>query len=218
MVLRPDPAGIAVYMIRRNSRSRFMPDAYVFPGGAVDPGDGEPPHSFAVAALRELFEEAGILIACDARGARAKLDAGAQAELRSRGAAGEPLVELLRADGLVLDTRALVYYSNWITPASEPIRFDAHFFVARAPDGQAGAADATEVHDGIWVVPSDALARAERNELTIRFPTQKHLERLARFAQVDAFIEHALLRNVAPVYPYDDGTESFGLPGGPDSW
>lgn len=195
-----------------------MPDAYVFPGGAVDPADGEAPHSYGVAALRELFEEAGILIACDARGERAMLDDRTQANLRARGAAGTPLVELLDAERLHLDTRALVYYSNWITPASEPIRFDAHFFVARAPEGQSGAADAIEVHDGRWMVPSDALARAERNELTIRFPTQKHLERLARYADVEAFIDHAKTRSVAPIHPYDDGTESFGLSGGPDSW
>jgi 8-oxo-dGTP pyrophosphatase MutT (NUDIX family) len=218
MVLRPDPAGIAVYMIRRSSRSRFMPDAYVFPGGAVDPQDGEAPHAFAIAALRELFEEAGMLIACDVRGARAELDAQTLAHLRASSAAGVPLVELLRARELVLDTRALTYYSNWITPTNEPIRFDAHFFAARAPEGQIAAADAVEVHDGMWVTPADALARAERNELTIRFPTQKHLERLARYRDVDAFFEHALTRKVEPVQPFADGTEVFGFADGEDAW
>ena len=74
------------------------------------------------------------------------------------------------------------------------------------------------MHDGRWLVPREALASAARNELTIRFPTQKHLERLARYPDVEAFMQHALLRTVAAVNPYDDGTESFGLPSGPDSW
>jgi 8-oxo-dGTP pyrophosphatase MutT (NUDIX family) len=218
MVLRPDPAGMAVYMTRRSSRSRFMPDAYVFPGGAVDPADGEPPQAFAVAALRELFEEAGILIASDATGSPAALDAAQLAALRARCAEGAPLAELLGAHALTLDTSALTYYSNWITPASEPIRFDAHFFVARAPEGQAGLADATEVHDGRWFVPRRALASAERKELTIRFPTQKHLERLARFEELEAFMAHARARNVLPIEPVDDGTDSFGLASGAESW
>jgi len=202
MVLRPDPAGMAVYMTRRSSRSRFMPDAYVFPGGAVDPADGEPPQAYVVAALRELFEEAGILIACDAAGAPADLDAERRVSLRAQCKEGAGLAELLAASQLRLDTSALTYYSNWITPASEPIRFDAHFFVARAPAGQAGLADSS----------------AARNELTIRFPTQKHLERLARFGDVEAFMAHARARTVIPVEPFDDGTESFGLAAGADSW
>jgi 8-oxo-dGTP pyrophosphatase MutT (NUDIX family) len=218
MVLRPDPAGMAVYMTRRSSRSRFMPDAYVFPGGAVDPADGEPPQAYVVAALRELFEEAGILIACDAAGAPADLDAERRVSLRAQCKEGAGLAELLAASQLRLDTSALTYYSNWITPASEPIRFDAHFFVARAPAGQAGLADSSEVHDGRWLVPREALASAARNELTIRFPTQKHLERLARFGDVEAFMAHARARTVIPVEPFDDGTESFGLAAGADSW
>jgi 8-oxo-dGTP pyrophosphatase MutT (NUDIX family) len=218
MVLREGRAGFAVYMTRRSSRSRFMPDAYVFPGGAVDLADGDPPESYAVAALRELFEEAGILIARDEHGAPSSLDPQVQAELRARGAAGAPLAALLAERGLRFETSALTYYSNWITPASEPIRFDAHFFVTRAPSGQSGEADAIEVHDGMWIEPKDALDRAARNELTIRFPTQKHLERLARFETVDAFLAHAKARVVLPVEPFDDGTEAFGLANGPDSW
>jgi len=218
MLLRPASDGISVYMTRRSSRSRFMPDAYVFPGGAVDAADGEPPAAFSVAALRELFEEAGVLLACDAAGIPAALDAGVLTTLRSEAAGGALLTALLEQRGLRLDLGALTYYSNWITPQNEPIRFDAHFFVARAPEGQIAAADAIEVHDGRWIVAADALARADRGELTIRFPTRKHLERIARYRDVDAFLAHARERAIAAVMPYEDGTGDHGLPGGSDGW
>jgi len=218
MLLRPARAGIVVYMNRRNSRSRFMPDAYVFPGGAVDAADGKPPRAFAIAALRELFEEAGILLARDGAGAPAQLDGPELEALRNCAAQGDRLPSLLQELGLHLDVEALTHYSNWITPESEPIRFDAHFFAARAPEGQIAAADAVEVHDGIWIAAHDALARADREELTIRFPTRKHLERLARYDDVDAFMAHARERTITAVMPFDDGTENYGLPGGTDAW
>jgi recombination protein RecT len=217
MLVRPAGAGIAVYMTRRSSRSRFMPDAYVFPGGAVDANDGDLPEAFAVAALRELFEEAGILLARGADGQPARLDADALSALR-REASGASLTTLLERGGLRLDVEALTYYSNWITPESEPIRFDAHFFIARAPEDQIAAADSIEVHDGMWIAAADALASADRGELTVRFPTRKHLERLARFAEIDALLAHARGRTVVAVMPYDDGTEAYGIPGGADAW
>jgi 8-oxo-dGTP pyrophosphatase MutT (NUDIX family) len=195
-----------------------MPDAYVFPGGAVDAADGTPPGAYAAAAIRELFEEAGVLLARTSDGVPATLDAETLTAMRARAASGSAFGELLAERGLHLDLDALTYYSNWITPESEPIRYDAHFFVARAPDGQTALADAFEVHDGVWITAAEAIARADRDELTIRFPTRKHLERLAQFPDIDAFIAHARARTVAPVMPYDDGTVAFGLPGGPDAW
>jgi 8-oxo-dGTP pyrophosphatase MutT (NUDIX family) len=218
MLLRPAAGGIAVYLIRRSSRSRFMPDAYVFPGGAVDAADGPAPACFAVAAVRELFEEAGILLARTSNEGGAELDQTALIELRAQAAAGAPFSALLESRGLEPDLAALTYYSNWITPQSEPIRFDAHFFIARAPEGQTALADAFEVHDGLWITAREALARAERSELTIRFPTWKHLERLARYDDVEAFFAHAKARTVVPVMPVEDGTEAFGIPGGADAW
>jgi 8-oxo-dGTP pyrophosphatase MutT (NUDIX family) len=218
MLLRPAESGAFVYLIRRSSRSRFMPDAYVFPGGAVDAADGIPPQAYAVAALRELFEEAGVLLVRRVDGLPVTLEADDLAEMRARATAGSALGALLEERGLRLDLDALTYYSNWITPESEPIRFDAHFFVARAPLGQTALADAFEVHDGLWITAAEAIARADRDELAIRFPTRKHLERLAQCPDVDAFIAHARARTVAPVMPYDDGTDTFGLPDDPDAW
>jgi 8-oxo-dGTP pyrophosphatase MutT (NUDIX family) len=224
MLLRPDAAGFAVYMLRRSARSRFVPDAYVFPGGAVDEADrrlaashgvrgsaGPSSPELAVAALREMFEEAGILLAVARDGTPAPLDAAALAGLRAELLGGAGLEEMLERHGLALDAGALTYYSNWITPVSEPIRFNAHFFVARAPDDQIAAADAVEVHDGIWITPSEALARADRGEMTIIFPTRMHLQRLAAQPDVDAMLAHARARHVRPVMPVEreDGQFAF---------
>jgi len=232
MLVRPDPAGVAVYMTRRSARSRFVPDAYVFPGGAVDPEDremavatdglhgsaGRIGAELAAAALRELFEEAGILLARERSGAVATPDAAALAELRAERVAGIAFGELLARHGLVPDAGALLYYSNWITPVTEPRRFDTHFFVARAPEDQIAAADAIEVHDGTWLTPAEAMARGERGEMTIIFPTFKHLERLSRFGDVDSLLEHARARSIAPVMPIErpDGTFAFAVDD--DTW
>ncbi len=222
MLLRPQARGFAVYLMRRASRSRFMPDAFVFPGGAVDAADrsfakaagietvaGGAAPELAVAALRELFEEAGILLAHDAAGERILLAAGDLTALRVELARGASFAALLEGRGYALDIAALAYYSNWITPDGEPIRFDAHFFIARAPAGQTAAADAVEVHDGVWLEPAAALRAAGRGELNLPFPTRKHLERLARYDDIEGLLEHARARAVAAVTPVDRGDGTF---------
>ena len=232
MLVRPDPiSGVAVYMTRRSARSRFVPDAYVFPGGAVDDEDrdlaaastmhgsaGAMAPELAAAAIRELFEEAGILLARDADGVAISPSAAELAELRAERVGGVRFDELLARRGLVPDAGALFYYSNWITPVTEPRRFDTHFFVARAPEDQVAAADAVEVHDGTWLAPAEAIARGDRGEMTIIFPTRKHLERLAAFADVEAVLAHARERSVAPVMPIErpDGTFAFAVDN--DTW
>jgi 8-oxo-dGTP pyrophosphatase MutT (NUDIX family) len=172
----------------------------------------------AAAAIRELFEEAGILFARDAAGVAISPEAAELADLRAERVRGVRFDELLARRGLVPDAGALYYYSNWITPVTEPRRFDTHFFVARAPDDQIAAADAVEVHDGTWLAPAEAIARGDRGEMTIIFPTRKHLERLAAFRDVDAVLAHARARSVAPVMPIErpDGTFAFAVDN--DTW
>jgi len=232
MLVRPDAEfGVAVYMTRRSTRSRFVPDAFVFPGGAVDPEDREMAHAgvlhgsagaiapeLAAAAIRELFEEAGILFARDAGGVVATPDARTLAELRAERVTGKRFDEILAERGLVPDASALLYYSNWITPVTEPRRFDTHFFMARAPEDQIAAADAVEVHDGTWIAPANAMAKADRGEMTIIFPTYRHLDRLAAFDDVDALLAHARARSIAPVMPIErpDGTFAFAVDD--DTW
>jgi recombination protein RecT len=232
MLVRPDAAtGICVYMTRRSARSKFVPDAYVFPGGAVDPEDREIVASggmhgsagavgpeLAVAAIRELFEEAGILLARDRNGAVASPDAATMLALRRERVDGMRFDELLARHGFVPDASALLYYSNWITPVTEPRRFDTHFFIARAPEDQIAAADAVEVHDGIWIAPSEAMARGDRREMMIIFPTYKHLERLSRFGDIDTLLAYARERSVTSVMPIErpDGTFAFAVDD--DTW
>ena len=141
IVARDGDAGIEVYLLRRSSRATAMPDAYVFPGGTLDNGDKSPQArmrlagewrpaepAFTYAAIRETFEECGLLFAVNAiphdalRAARTRM-------LKGERTFNETLTDL----DTKLDARAVRYFSRWITPASNPHRFDARFFVARAP-------------------------------------------------------------------------------------
>jgi recombination protein RecT len=223
--------GLLVYLTRRSSRSRFMPDAFVFPGGTLDSQDktalarahlygavagiGE---EFAIAALRELFEEAGVLIVCDAAGDPTSVVPDRLALLRQDLVKAMPFATLLEREGLFLDARELVYYSRWITPEREPLRFDTHFFIATAPEGQIAVADAVEVHDGAWFAPHEALERADRDELRIMFPTRRHLERLAAHDSIESLLEHARSRTqIGAILPFmRDGRIEF-MPGG-EAW
>jgi recombination protein RecT len=225
MLVRPAAAGFTVYMARRSTKSRFMPAVHVFPGGAVDiedrsasalermQGPVASPGALAVAALRELFEEAGILLACDERGRAAAPSSATLARMRAERSEGADFSAILARHGLRLDARELVYYSNWVTPQSEPIRFDAHFFLARAPLGQVAEADAVELHDGVWIAPADALARAARGDFPIIFPTRSHLERLAGFDDVDALLKHARTRTIRAVMPIEDANGAIAFAG-----
>jgi 8-oxo-dGTP pyrophosphatase MutT (NUDIX family) len=138
-------------MLRRHRKSSFMGSAFVFPGGAADPDDTDP----RATASRELFEEAGILIAdrdidADTAGAwRAKLHDGT-----------DKLAAMLQTAGAQLALDALHYFAHWITPAAESKRFSARFFMAELPEGQTPSFDNRETVDEIWVTPDEALERA----------------------------------------------------------
>lgn len=223
--------GFEVYMARRSKRSKFMPEAYVFPGGTVDAADRSagararllgPPETveapFAIAALRELFEEAGILMACRAGGDAANVAPELLAELRSELKDGAALAGVLERERLFLDARGLYHYSNWVTPSTEPLRFDTHFFVARAPRDQVAAADAFELYDGQWIEPRVALASSTRGEIRLMFPTVRHLERLGQFDSVDAAIEHARGRRIVSVEPFITGSGTIEIPAEALEW
>jgi 8-oxo-dGTP pyrophosphatase MutT (NUDIX family) len=231
MLLREGPRGLEVYLTRRSARSAFVPSTFVFPGGAVEPGDAAPAMlarlrgadarvapATSVAALRELFEEAGILLACDEAGAPLALDAAQLVALRAELTSGTPLDALLARNRWLLDARELAYYSNWITPRGETRRFDAHFFLAALPAGQLAAADAVEVHDGIWLTPGEALRRADGDALPIIFPTRKHLERLRAHATIAAALAEARARTVVPVRPVIDERGEPSLPDELAAW
>jgi 8-oxo-dGTP pyrophosphatase MutT (NUDIX family) len=223
------PRGIEVFVVRRSARSAFMPDAYVFPGGALDAGDAAPqavarldsvpagvPAEFAVAAIRELFEEAGVLLAHRPDGAPPAHGDVAAARVALARDGFDATIERLQ---LTLSGSALSYYSRWITPPVETTRrFDTRFFVARAPEGQRASADAVETHDGLWISPADALARGDRGEIVLVFPTRKHLERLAGFGSVAELVEHTHERTPRPIMPDVDADGTISLPPELQAW
>ena len=199
IVTRNGPAGIEAYMLRRNAGSRAFPDAYVFPGGAVDDGDRGPiargqlvgawrpaEHEFAYAAIRETFEECGLLYA-DAAVPPDRLRAD-RAELLAR---TRTFAEIVDALGVRLDARALHYFARRVAPPGAPIRFDARFFVAELPLEQLPEADEAETSGGRWVRPAEMVAAAEAKAVHVLPPTVLYLRRLAAFTEVRALLAFA---------------------------
>ena len=158
ILLRRTPeagAGFEVFFVRRHRGSSFMASAYVFPGGAAEEGEDA-----RTAAARELFEEAGVLLARDSGVQAETLELPNQDHIRKRVLAGTPAKAALAVAGLVWSTEGLVPWSHWITPSVEKKRFSARFFVIELPPGQEPRFDATETVDQVWVTPQDAIGRA----------------------------------------------------------
>lgn len=209
MLVRDGADGLEVFMVRRNLELDFVAGAYVFPGGAVDEADrhadleelcdglsdkeasallglDEGGLAFWVAAIRECFEEAGVLLARDSGGKVVSLaDPATAARFAEHRAAVEAgrlgLVEVCRAEGLRLMTDAIGYFSHWVTPEGPPRRYDTRFFVAEAPSEQEPLHDGGETVASVWVRPSDALVRHAGGELDLILPTVRSLESLSAF-------------------------------------
>lgn len=206
-----------IYLTRRSARSSFAPDAFVFPGGTVDPQDETGPgESLLLAAIRELFEEAGVLFAKTTASLpvdAAAIDWSSVAAQRNAIRDGNlSFADFLRARDWQADTASLTRFSHWITPRSEPRRYDTHFFFAVAPPDQVALADAFETHDGVWIAPADALAEYRAGRLHLVYPTIKHLERLAGFDSVDAALAFARGKPVVTVEPTDSGEGDYEIP------
>jgi 8-oxo-dGTP pyrophosphatase MutT (NUDIX family) len=184
--------------------------------GSDEPAVGnEDAAALMIAALRELFEEAGVLLArtAAAQPVEARGDDWPRvAEQRDAVRSGElPFADFLAQHDWYADARALTLFSHWITPPSEPRRYNTHFFFAVAPSDQAALADASETHDGIWVAPSAALERRRAGELHLVYPTIKHLERLASFDSVEAALGYAQRKRVLTIVPRDTA-DDFEIP------
>lgn len=195
LLLRDGPDGPEVLMTRRSPTASFAPGAYVFPGGGIDPADREA-HAIAarrpgqsedrltqaVAAIRESFEELGILLARHADGAPVGPEDVAALDRQG------PFLAQCRARGLVLAADEVWLLAHWITDRDLPRRFDVPFLVARMPQGQAAIADESEQFEPVWVRPGEALARHRAGQFFMIFPTIRTLERLEKFASVDAIL------------------------------
>lgn len=185
MLLRDTDAGLEVFMLRRTTAAAFAAGMYVFPGGKLDPADGEGDEAFVVAAIRECYEECGVLLAVDPDG---NMVHDGHPALAHRGAVYDGTVdvrELARDHGLRLATDSLIWMSHWITPKGELARrFDTRFFVAASPVGQSSHHDDNETVASMWVRPTDAVGQFERGELQLMPPTITNLRFLAEHADV----------------------------------
>ena len=216
ILLRDAQAGPEVFMLQRTRGAAFLPGAYVFPGGALDGSDRDPRAAqrvtglsdeqasaklglgagglaYWIAAARECFEEAGILIAVQKDGAPVATErAQALEDWREPLNAGKrSFTELLEREDLFVPASEIVYFAHWITAAGRPRRFNTRFFLARAPRGQDGAHDQTETVHSFWISPREALERHERQEIEVIFPTRTSLADIARFTTAAAAVEHA---------------------------
>ena len=251
MLVRDSTDGLEVCMLRRHLDSDFVGGAYVFPGGKVDEEDrselaqtvcagrsdaqasaildvGSGGLAFFVAALRECFEEAGILLAYPAGATGGALyrpqDEAAEARLaRFRVEVNAKRVGFLEAcerAKVLLAVDRVLYFSHWITPEPAPKRFDTRFFLACVPPGQTAIHDDYETVETVWVRPQEALDRNDAGEFDLIFPTVKNLQAISRFASADALIEAAAaVEQVPAVLPrvISDGNGArIVLPGDPD--
>ncbi|MBK6462854.1 MAG: hypothetical protein IPF92_17880 [Myxococcales bacterium] len=239
LLLRDSPDGPEIFCVERNKASRFMGGALVFPGGKVDAADGDEAlalrtrglplarqgfadtdahlRALAVAALRESLEEAAILpvaggIHADLLALRAELTGGF-------GGFGA----LLERAGLTLDLAELHPFARWVTPETEARRFDARFFVCRAPDGQPGAHDEGETTASFWATPRAVLERFANDEVRLAPPTHRCLELFAELPSVDAAFALATRADLRPICPalvgQQEGAETLfalTLPGDPE--
>ena len=196
LLLRDGPQGIEVLMTRRAMTASFAPGAYVFPGGGIDAADAQA-HSMAqrrpkqsdlhltqaIAAIRESFEELGILFARHSDGRWADNTDIAHIDRKQAFAAQ------CQARGLTLAADQVFVLAHWITDRDLPRRFDVPFLVARMPEGQTPVADESEQFEPVWVRPVDALTRHEAGQFFIIFPTIRTLDRLKAFATVDEVLQ-----------------------------
>ena len=192
LLLRDGPQGLEVLMTRRSMTASFAPGAYVFPGGVIDPADAHAQAltrrrptqtderlTQAVAAIRESFEELGILLARRPDGSHANATDIAKLDRKAA------FLDQCAQHQLTLAADEVFLLTHWITDRDLPRRFDVSFLAARMPEGQTPVADEAEQFEPVWVRPADALERHRHGQFFIIFPTIRTLERLQAFARVD---------------------------------
>ncbi len=223
VLLRDPPADsdqpFEAYFTRRPDHFTFVGGFHVFPGGAMDAADQRPATlarvreltteqaladlagsteastalAHWVTAVREVFEEAGVLLAVNADGSDVAppivADFLANVPRTHEHHAAEVFLDHVEHHGLVIDARQIRYFSHWITPPGPPRRFDTRFFVARLPAGQHTAPHPTEVDGEAWHGPAAAIGRWEVGELSLMPPSVFTLQQLASFPSIDAIFE-----------------------------
>lgn len=213
LLLRDGAGGMEVFMEVRHAAMTFASGALVFPGGRVDPEDymlaadpkispatvGLAPQAGAlrVAAIRETYEECGVLLARP-HGANALLSA---TRTRAIAARRRPFVDMLVEEGLGLAADRLIHFAHWITPVHRPRRFDTHFFAIAAPEGQHADHDGSESVASMWITPRDAITGSEAGRFKLVFATLMNLRRLDRNRNVAEALDAAARTPVVTVTP-----------------
>jgi 8-oxo-dGTP pyrophosphatase MutT (NUDIX family) len=248
MMLRDTPAGMEVFLVKRHSASDVLGGAYVFPGGKVDVGDTAPDMArrldqsptalhaalnehdidaitaagLYVAALREVYEECGVLFAEPAPNETEDSEPQSQASeasLTHLTGTGASFDTLMDQHGLRLQTRKLVPWARWVTPTAPSLmrkRFDTRFFVSLVPSLQTASHDDHETTDSVWLSPRDALNHYWQDRMALAPPQIMSLAHLARFTTAGEAMADALGRKPALIrpQPYDmEGTRVICYPG-----
>lgn len=250
VLLRDRAAGPAeILLVQRHGRSKFAAGDYVFAGGKVEAddipddverfcrgltaaeasarlgGDLTPRQALGywVGAIREAFEEVGILLAYDAAGGFVRPtpdnDERFAAYRRACQSSNPAFFTMLRAEGLTLATDRLTYFAHWITPEEQPLRFDTRFFATEAPPDQTPEVDGHEIVASRWLTTAEAFEALGRKEITLRLPTIKNLELLQRAGARTADVLHGLrglsVPTIRPRVLQVDGKPLAVLPGDP---
>ena len=204
MLARDSAAGIEFLMVRRSSQSPFAPDALVFPGGTVDAGDFVQDPPACMLRLQKTFRATvSPLLPCDETPITGD-EAIALVNAAVREAREEASVEV--------SGNALHLFSHWITPPTEPRRYNTFFFVARARDGTHGSADEFETHDARWTTARAAFLAHAAAEVHLVYPTIKHLERALAFRTVEELIAFTKEKPIVTIMPWGAPSEGFTMP------
>ncbi len=230
LMLRDGPTGLEVFMVVRHHQIDFASGALVFPGGKIDPGDYEARDycthtenvnnedlALKVGAIREAFEECGILLARDESeelidGTRLSQLEGLRAQLNSNEIS---IADFLRGENMILACDLLQHFAHWITPAMMPKRFNTHFYLAKAPEDHVAMHDGHESVDSIWISPQDVLERGKEGKFTLILPTRLNVEMLGQSKSVEEAMNMARDRTIVTVEPWTenrDGVKYLCIP------
>jgi 8-oxo-dGTP pyrophosphatase MutT (NUDIX family) len=226
------PEGFETFLLKRHEKSSFMGGNFVYPGGRVDRNDGsleicsfskgitldeaqkilggtvsqEESLAHWIAGIRELFEEAGVLLAYDQKGDLFQIKNRDEQEKfldyrQSLQKSGLTICEMAQKEKLLFALDQLHYYAHWITPEARSERFDTRFFLARYPSGQEATHDERETTAGAWITPQKALEDNLKGEVALSPPTLKTLEDLSRFKTINEIFTSLRNREIKPVLP-----------------
>lgn len=235
MLLRDGENGLQVFMVVRNKAIKFASGAVVFPGGKVDDEDADPrflPHTqgaqdltdgeraLRIGAIREVFEETGVLLARK-RGEHVTLSGAAASAIetryRARLLAGDVnFITIVTSEDLELLAGDMVRYAHWVTPRVRPIRFDTHFYLMALPPGQSPNHDGEESVASLWMTADNAKAEMNAGGYAAMAPTHLNLGKVGRHASVADALAAARSATVVTVEPQvreeEDGTRTVHIP------